>query len=218
MQSFIQSKTTTLLFLIPLVLGCFALSRVAEAGPAPAPPNNPQNVKVVNTAADWLAPVPSAQSGTWNVGVTNTAASPVAVRDVDNPAKQPFQAEVVGGFADGASTTGDIIIATVPAGKRLVIEYVSASGAMLHDQKVVRGEVAETLTLAPARWGIQYTPQGSNADRTRDYFVATQPVRIYADPGSITCSAERDSVAGANPDSVTFTISGYFVDCPTCVP
>ena len=45
---------------------------------------------------------------------------------------------------------------------------------------------------------------------------AASVVRFYIQPGPTQCSAERDSFAGANPDSVTFTISGHFVDCPTC--
>ena len=190
------------LFLIPLLLGCFALSSATQA--APSPPS-PTNVNVVNTP---------------NVSVVNTTASPVPMRDVDNPARQPFQAQVRGGFADGASSTGDITIATVPAGKRLVIEHVSAFGTMLPTQKVINGgsnvpwhDPFSTIVLQ-----YQWHSQGSNADGSRDYFVVSEALRVYANPGAISCFAERNSVAGANPDSVTFTISGYFVDCPTCAP
>ena len=216
----IQCKTTILPLLTAGVLGCLSLSQVAEAGPAPAPPTNPQNVKVVNTAADWLAPVPSSQSGTWNVGLTNTTASPVPFRDVDNPARQPFQAQVMGGFADGASSTGDITIATVPAGKRLVIEHVSAFGTMLPTQKVINGgsHVPWHDPFSVITFNYDWKSHGSNADGSRDYFVVSEALRVYANPGPISCFAERDSTAGANPDSVTFTISGYLVDCPTCVP
>src|SRR5437899_6396572 len=103
-------KTKLFLLLTPILLSCFALLPIAQAAPSPT-----------------------------NVNVVNTTASPVPVRDVDNPARQPFQAEAVGGFADGASTTGDITIGAVPAGKRLVIEYVSAFGRMLPTQKVING-------------------------------------------------------------------------------
>src|SRR5439155_17389827 len=100
-------KTKLFLLLTPILLSCFALLPVVRAAPSPS-----------------------------NVNVVNTTASPVPVRDVDNPSRQPFQAEVVGGFADGASTTGDITIATVPAGKRLVIEHVSVFGMMLRLQRL----------------------------------------------------------------------------------
>src|SRR5207244_995932 len=113
-------KTKLFLLLTPILLSCFALLPIAQAAPSPS------NVNVVNTP---------------NVNVVNTTASPVPIRDVDNPARQPFHAEAVGEFADGASITGGILIPTVPAGKRLVIEHLSAFAHMLPDQRMVRGEV-----------------------------------------------------------------------------
>src|SRR5437870_8952863 len=101
-------KTKLFLLLTPILLSCFALLPIAQAAPSPT-----------------------------NVNVVNTTASPMPVRDVDNPARQPFQAEVVGGFADGASTTGDVTITTVPAGKRLIIEDASGFGEMLGNDSLV---------------------------------------------------------------------------------
>jgi hypothetical protein len=193
----IKFKRTTL-FLIPLVLAFFALSSATQAVPSPP---SPTNVNVVNTP---------------NVSVVNTTASPVPVRDVDNPARQPFEAQVVGGFADGAATTGDITIATVPAGKLLVIEHVSVFGTMLPGQKLVRA----TIQTEDVSIYLRISPQGSNAGGSRDYFIASGAV--WTVTGKVhpvfRGTGERDSFAGANPDSVTFTISGYFVNCPTCVP
>ena len=197
-------KPTTL-FLIPLALACFALSPIAQAGgqsrPSPTPTPTTQDVNVVNTPT---------------VNVANTTASPVQVRDVDNPASQPFQAQVVGGFADGASTTGDITIGTVPAGKLLVIKHISAFGTMLHGQKIVRA----TIQTGDVSTYVTISPQGSNADGSRDYFVGSDEVITFVFGKTITeyitMQAERDSAGGANPTSVTIKISGYFVDCPTC--
>src|SRR5437870_13576858 len=124
-------KTKLFLLLTPILLSCFALLPIAQAAPSPT-----------------------------NVNVVNTTASPVPVRDVDNPARQPFQAQAVGGFADGASTTGDITIGPVPAGKRLVIEHVSVFGAMLSGQKMVRA----TIQTADVSTYLRISPQGSNAD------------------------------------------------------
>jgi hypothetical protein len=181
-------KTKLFLLLTPILLSCFALLPIAQAAPSPS-----------------------------NVIVVNTTASPMPLRDVDNPARQPFQAEAVGGFADGASTTGDITLTTVPVGKRLVIEHVSVLGKMLAPQRLVLGGIGSGQPGGKVHW-LEIKVQGSNADGTLDYFVASQLVRFYQDPGPVRCLAERDSTAGANPASVTFTISGYFVDCPTCVP
>jgi hypothetical protein len=186
--------TRTTLFLIPLVLACFALPSATQAAPSPT------NVNVVNTP---------------NVNVVNTTASPVPVRDVDNPARQPFQAQVVGGrVADGASTTGDIPITTVPAGKLLIIDYVSVFGRILSGQKLNHVSVINSTVQYG---GLQISPQGSNADGSRDYFVASQLVRMdFSHSGVVSVLGERDSNLVENPSSVTFTISGYFVDCPTC--
>src|SRR5437899_3945 len=194
MKTSIKFKTTVPRLLILFTLGCFALLPIAQAAPSPT------NVNVVNTP---------------NVNVVNTTASPVPVRDVDNPARQPFQAEAMGGFADGASTTGDITIGAVPAGKRLVIEYVSVFGTMLPGQKMIRASIqTEDVSIY-----LRISPQGSNAGGSRDYFIASEHWSITGKVRpSFRGTGERDSFAGANPDSVTFTISGYLVDCPECVP
>ena len=66
------------------------------------------------------APAPPAPSSTT---VNNTTANPVPTDDVDNPAKQPF--------AIGAASTfqsGSVTVTTVPAGKLLVIETITARG------------------------------------------------------------------------------------------
>ena len=195
MNPLIRCKTTILLLLIARVIGCFALSSATQGAPSPT------NVNVVNTPS---------------VNVANTTASPVPVRDVDNPARQPFHAHVTGGFADGASTTGGTLIPTVPAGKLLVIEHVSVFGRMLPFEKMVRF----TIRYATFSHSVVCTPQGSNADGSRDYFVASELVRFYDDNDGlpVTWEAERDSFAGANPTSIDFDCDGEFVDCPTCVP
>src|SRR5438132_10795306 len=144
-------KTKLFLLLTPILLSCFALLPIAQAA------SSPSNVNVVNTP---------------NVNVVNTPASPVPVRDVDNPAKQPFQAEAMGGFADGASTTGDIPITTVPAGKRLVIEHVSVFGTMLPLQRLVSGTLLHEVAHNLGHDHLPISAQGSNADGSRDYFVA----------------------------------------------
>jgi hypothetical protein len=95
---------------------------------APAPPITA--VQVVNTPAD---PVPTAAQGTTlvggNVAVTNDLTNPVGVRDADNPAKQPFQEQ-----GSAAFVNSDIVnlFFTVPAGKQLVIEQVTATIADAH--------------------------------------------------------------------------------------
>jgi hypothetical protein len=57
-----------------------------------------------------------------DVKVTNSSAEPVPTRDVDNSARQPFTVGLVS-FNNNTFQ--------VPAGKRLVIEYVSGRGVLV---------------------------------------------------------------------------------------
>src|SRR6266568_3286494 len=133
-------KTKLFLLLTPILLSCFALLPIAQAAPSPS-----------------------------NVIVVNTPASPVPVRDVDNPARQPFEAQGMGGFADGASTTGDITIATVPAGKLLVIEHVSVLGTMIPGQKMIRAPIFGLSHVVGLKRETEVKEYGDNADGTTDY-------------------------------------------------
>ena len=169
-------KTKLFLLLTPILLSCFALLPIAQAAPSPS-----------------------------NVIVVNTPASPVPVRDVDNPARQPFQAEAMGGFADGASTTGEVTITTVPAGKLLIIEHVSVFGAMLPGQKMVRARVMYRFSVFGH--SLVISAQGSNANGSSDYFVASELIRFYDNDGlPVAWEAERDSSAGAN-------VAGIDINC-----
>lgn len=131
------------LMLLTLGFGLFAvvLSSLPNH-PAAAAPN--QAVTVVNTSAN---PVPvagsvnatltgtvnAAQSGTWNVGINgNTAATPLFVRDTDNPARQPFVSFCSLSAFPGL---GSCNFATVPAGKELVIEMFTVSIRMVVGDK-----------------------------------------------------------------------------------
>lgn len=86
------------------------VQRIALA-PNPSPPT--LNVNLVNT------PLPV--MGTINVGATPNV---MLVSDVDNPARQPVQVEVNCQIQSPQNSCEEDIY-TVPAGKRLVIEYAS---------------------------------------------------------------------------------------------
>jgi len=143
-----------------------------------------------------------------DVVVVNAAANPVPVYDVDNRARQPFQAEFTIDLPPGAG--GENASFAVPSGKRLVIEYASARGFAPSGQSLwfstvthLNGEPGKTHYLIAQ-------PQGSSG--ALDAFVAGQQTRIYADAGSHFVRADRD--VAANTAVVHFTISGYMVDVP----
>ena len=134
--------------------------------------------------------------------------SPLAIRDLDNPARQPFQARV------SCSTTIDgcsEFIPSPPAGKRLVIEYVSMQG------EIPAGQVATFQIDATA--GGQFAVHDLGLSQPAVAFgfvgrvVVAQQVRLYADPGlPIHASAARNG--SGNLIHFSFSVSGYLVDLP----
>ena len=196
----------------------FSGSHASQAAPAD------KDVVVVNTSAN---PVPVQVQGTPNVNIAkmptigidtsrntvqvgNTTASPVLVRDVDNPARQPFQAGV--NVTLNQPTAAFVqTVAIVPAGKRLVIEYVSAIADVPVDQKVVISVLCQNLSASRAVSHVfPVTPQGTFPGPI-DRLVASESTRIYVEPeDSVNFIVNRNSAAGTA--NCLFSISGYLVD------
>jgi hypothetical protein len=124
----------------------------------------------------------------------------VLVRDVDNPARQPFQKALFG---------GDSFVA--PAGKRLVIEYVSVrgSGAANDGNGFMQADISTTTNGEFASHRIPLTQ-----DRVQDthFYEGAESTRIYADPGTpVQFSVAFQSTTGLFSRA---TVSGYLVDLP----
>ena len=101
-------------------------------------------------------------------------------KSVQRPASGPVQvSKIVALPKSRMSTSSDIY--TVPAGMRLVIEYVSfACSAQVHDDHgVVRLRIGSTLR-GETVWHDVNTLSASN-----DWSGASQLVRIYADPRTV---------------------------------
>ncbi|HEY7543233.1 MAG TPA: hypothetical protein VID27_00030 [Blastocatellia bacterium] len=206
-----------LLFLLGVILSGLSTSHSAP------PPD--KDVKVINTTSE---PVPviaqgtttvagmlqSQQKGDWNVGIVGTPtvqvdsdnANPVYVRDVDNPARQPFQQEVELTLDPGAG--GENVAINVPAGKLFVIEQVSASGFAPAGQKMLFSVMTH---IAPDLVTRKHLLQTTNSDfGASNFFMASQSVRIYADTPAVLARAERDFTTGTA--TARFVVSGYFVN------
>ena len=167
-----------------------------------------KDVNVVNTPT-----VLAQQSGPWTVGISgtptvrvgNTAQAPVLGRDVDEPARQPFQRSGEITFA-----AGEVIAAvefTVPDGKRLVIEYVSAN----------------ISSEEPLFWFTVQTSAGSSGGRhffqpialpnVPRWHVISQQTRLYANPGStVIIEARRVGTLSLQAASGFVAFSGHLVD------
>lgn len=121
-------------------------------------------------------------------------ASPLLVRDTDNPALQPFQ----------ASTTTTGIFVTVPEGKTLVIEFVagfqvlsSAPGAGL---ELMIPSVNTFYYIAPQNISLVANNYWNNySQQTRIYLTAGQQLRV----NFYTTASSR-----------YLSVSGYFVNAP----
>jgi hypothetical protein len=188
------------------------------------------DVRVVNTSAE---PVPVLTRGTTNVSgsvsVTNTPTvnvgpgatvgidpsgnavqvanpetAPVAVRDVDF-GRQPFHQSANFSFPDGSITRSTSI--SIPAGKRLVIEYVSGHLGVPAGQNITKIALGVTLNQQFADHFIIRTPIGDSG-LGNEFFGASQQMRVYAD--DLFINVQRNSPNGTAGGTVT--ISGYLVD------
>lgn len=191
----------TIVALVPLV------SR--GQGKQNAPP--PFDVKVINSPSE---PVPV----TGTVSVSNLGGTPLPVRDVDNPARQPFQANII----EAPPFIPNPVFFTVPAGKRLVIEYVSAD-----IQAASQCASAPRYALTTTAGGVTlehffYTKDagtvGLSVNDVRRAFGLSQQTRIYADPNTqVTVDIRTGTfpACGFNVNEGSgIRVSGYLVDVP----
>lgn len=154
-----------------------------------------------------------AASSEKDVIVVNSSADPVLVRDIDVRARQPFQE----GFT--LDVPNSLFAAeapfTVPTGKRLVVEYVSARGFVGSGQRL-RFSIRTFLTGATEIHYLVAEQQGTEFPLFGDLidiFVTSEQTRLYADAGTSFVRADRTGPA-AGPAEASFTISGYLVDVP----
>jgi hypothetical protein len=128
-------------------------------------------------------------------------------RDVDNPAYQPFQAGSTGRvWGPGRHPS---VIAKVPEGKRLVIEYVSAWLTDIGEDEFL--EISTVLDGKPLRHMVPIARKQEAAGFTQH--IAGQQVRLYADPGTeVIAAVHRDGLRDGVEISVA--ISGHLVNLP----
>jgi hypothetical protein len=147
------------------------------------------------------APAWAAHAATTPVTVENPTTSPVPTTDVDNPALQPFQTNLL----PHSSTTNQATDTfTVPPGKRLVIEYYSSQA-----QDLSGGAAGLTLSTTVGGNLVSYIIY-IDANTTNQ---VNQTTRIYADPGSIV-QAFAFNGGGAHSCAGFLSISGYYVNVP----
>ncbi len=177
-----------------------------------------KDVVVVNTPGQPVPTVVNNQvlvSGTValnplsnGVKVLNNLTDAGFFRAADNPALQPFQANILMTCADGTTFVQDTGT-VVPPDKRLVIETVTAQAIVSLGQHIR----INVRTLANGTDAIHRLSLNQGTFGSVESYLATHAVRIYADESSnVTIQAARDNATGTC--NVQVTISGHLVDVP----
>jgi len=165
-------------------------------------------VKVANDLSD---PVPmvmtNPSSNPVPMVLTNLFSNPVPILNSDNPALQPVAAEIFFVF----SPVPRYPVYTVPAGKRLVIEFVS------HRTQVDSGDLPDLQLIVKTAGSNHFISLPVSKTATvsgSDYYSGGHPVRIYVDPGEVvTLQVEHIFAQMAGPSGL-FSLSGSLVDLP----
>jgi hypothetical protein len=189
----------------------------AQAGrpPTEVEVTNTPDVNVVNTPNVNVANTPS-------VEVTNSPtvelAPGAAVRDRDNPALQPvqFSCEITLLDLDQIDSTS---CGTLPSGKRLIIEYISAEAFVPTGQRpIMRVNVTNmdpfTTALSSIEYHFYFQDCGPVAPSSNCYNLS-ELVRLYHTQVGfnvvLTFNRTGPFTGGA---SLTANFSGYLVDVP----
>jgi hypothetical protein len=145
------------------------------------------------------------------VSVSVDDTTPVSVTSLDDPGRHPFEATA----GDTFESVGEFAIADfplVPAGKRLVLEYVSVLARIPSGQRLLQVELtplaSNAIHLLPAP---TFTGTGAITPLL-DHYVTSQDLRLYvAGNSQLRVVAERDSTLGHG--TLLVSISGYLIDC-----
>lgn len=121
-------------------------------------------------------------------------------------AVEAFQQETTVKLNPGQS--GVNVFVDIPAGKRLVIEQVSAYGSAASDQRITFSLL--TQVDPDNTYLTHYLLADKVTSGTKNYYTVSQTVKIYADANSFTTRVSRSTA----PDTATFffTVSGYLVN------
>jgi hypothetical protein len=141
-----------------------------------------------------------------------TSASPLGVAaPLNDNARQPVQARAF--FNDD---TGTLTLLTVPVGKKLVIEQITANlGSFDSTRKIISFAIG--TTVSGSNINHYFVPTFTGRGQLRDLYIVGQQVKLYADAGTnVTALLEftYDPSKPVAPHSGVVSISGYYYDVP----
>ncbi len=135
---------------------------------------------------------------------TNTTPVPTVAQDA-------LQSRSMSVLITAANAGTDSSI-TVPTGKRLVIEYISAQATTDIGQRLQDVLVETTTPGAAGKMGIATVgvyPVQNGSLHGKPNWVVSQPILAYADTGTVTLQADT---TGGSPSAVFVSVSGHFVN------
>ena len=152
-------------------------------------------------------PVKATQSGPWTVNLgpdahVSIAGQPITVKNLDEKGRNPYQQS----GATGCNGSGlcDFAFPAVPAGKRLVIEHVSANVNP-------NPGVGVNGTFLEGAGGFTVFSLPGTSMATPELIAVNQTVLAYFDAGQTPFYRVAWSTS-SNPGAFQVTISGYLVD------
>ena len=178
------------------------------------------NVNIANTPTVNVGNFPSSQTISGTVQVGNDTAHPVPARDADNPDRNALQIPDFSFQIQPGAYSGTATATSVPAGKRLVIEYASGIVFCPAGQKIVRMNISAAAPNPAGIVGVtsaQLLPTflGHSAVNNYDIYAVSQQIRLYADPGNgidVGAYAERDGNTGSC--TVIVSLTGHAIALP----
>jgi hypothetical protein len=179
---------------IVILLGSFVLS-VPKASRAQE--RNPLHVTVENTRDN---PVPVTIGN--RVRTCPDEDCPASMLNAND--RRAFQRRVQFTIPEGVPQTG--VNVAVPEGRRLVIEFVTASQLAFSQPVAIR--LRTNVNSEQAEFALLQTKQG---EPNIDLWITTEQMRVYADAPSFRIEAGRQTPFVAD-SFVEVSISGYLVD------
>jgi hypothetical protein len=142
------------------------------------------------------------------VKVINLKSEPIPVVNI-NDAGQPFNETSLIIHPPGTNVS-QVDVATVPEGKRLVIEFISFSSEVPTGQRVVFFSLSTNIGTGNVNFTLPVNTQPAAADGD-PIFRTAQSLRIYADGGT-TVKASFGRSASTGNAACNIYISGYLID------
>jgi hypothetical protein len=149
-----------------------------------------------------------AQVGSTPVRVVNTATAPALARDVDR--RVPYQVSRLAS-TDSSTNLVSVTLPPVPAGKRLVIDFLSVAFEVSSGKQVSCFVQAEDAIAGSAEFQFQLSLQSRLPSLVDDY-VGSQRALIFVGAGKALTVICLGSSTGGFDNQMRMTAAGYLVD------